>query len=171
MPCALTKGFTLDCKDGVGGIVEVKIKAYSPADLANITPQTDGSVTIATAAQTGWYRYELNKETGTLEEKLTANPETRSYGYEQTLKFPLYNLSRDKQTELQLVAKNRLWIAVKTSGGTCWLLGYDLGADLTESVGSTGKSFTDKNGYDITFVSKQKVQMLDCTTAYANLTQ
>lgn len=169
MPCSLTKGFNLDCKDSVGGIIEIKIKAFSPADLANFTVNTDGSVTISTAGQSGWYKYELNKENGTLEEKLTTNIENRSYAYEATVKFSLYNLSKDKQIELQLVAKNRLWVAVKTQEGTAWLLGYDTGADLSEVIASTGKALTDKNGYDVTIVSRQKVQMLDCTANYNSL--
>lgn len=171
MPCALTKGFPLDCKDAVGGVVEIKIKAFSTTNIADFVPQTDGSVTIAAASETGWYKYELNKEDGTLEEKLIAPVANRTVSYEQTLKFSLFNLSKDKQTELRLVAQNRLWIAVKTASGTCWLLGYNLGADLVESNATSGKSLQDKNGYELTFSCKSIIPMLDCTTEYNNLVQ
>jgi len=168
MPCLLTKGFTLDCKD-IGGVLEIKVKAFSPADIADITPQTDGSVTITVSAQTGWFKYELNKEQGTLEEKSPISVENRSVAYEQTIKFALYNLSKDKQVELDLLAKNRLWVAVKTTNGTAWLVGYDLGADVTELAKSTGKALTDRNGQDITIIGRSKTPMLDCTTNYGSL--
>lgn len=170
MPCALTKGFSLDCKD-VGGIVEIKIKAFSPSSLSDFAPQTDGSVTIAVTSETGWYKYELNKENGTLDEKQTVSVENGTVAYEQTVKFSLYQLAKDKQVELNMLAKNRLWVAVKTQSGTCWLIGYDMGADVTETTRATGKALTDKNGYEVTIVAKSKTYMLDCTTEYDNLTQ
>lgn len=169
MPCALTKGFTLDCKDGVGGVKEVKIKAR-PDDLSAITVNTDGSATIGVGLRTGWYTYELNKEDGTLEEKQSLNPANRTIAYDVTLKFSMFNLTKDKQTELQLVAKNELLVAVKLNDGSAWLLGYDLGGDLTERNYISGKAIVDKNGYDVTILFKGLRPILDITTDYSTLT-
>lgn len=172
MPCALTKGFTLDCKT-TGGIVEIKVKAM-PSSLTGIVVNTDGTATFPAPPDPltkQWYTYKLEPQMGQLDEKLSANPSNRAYSYEQTLKVPLYVLSKDKQTELKLVAQNDLLIAVKDNNGNAWLMGYSTGADLTEAIGTTGKAFEDKNGYELTFVCKNTLHLLDITTSYNNLTE
>jgi len=69
MPCALTQGYTLDCKDSLGGI-----KAVWLINHANVTAVTEASgivSAITKAANKVFYKYELVKNTGSLTETVT----------------------------------------------------------------------------------------------------
>lgn len=173
MPCSLTKSFSLDCKNGVGGVKEIKVKVM-PSSLSGLTLNTDGSLTFPAPPDPltkNWYTYQLNKEDGVFTEELEKSIPNRTIQYKQTLKFSMFNLTKDKQTELKLLAQNDLLVAFKLNDGTCWLIGYNVGADLTGYSYNSGKTYIDKNGYELTISCNSNIQVLDITTEYDDLTE
>ena len=61
MACALTQGYTLDCRDSLGGLTEVYF-----IEASNITSYTEASGVITAlvkAAGKRFYKYELVKGT------------------------------------------------------------------------------------------------------------
>ena len=94
MACALTQGYTLDCKDSLGGITEVYFMAFQ--DVASTT-EASGVITALTK-DTGkrFYKYELTKGTSVLTENVNSNVQngTLYYTPELTIILVLRNRLR-----------------------------------------------------------------------------
>jgi hypothetical protein len=159
MSCNLTQGFNLDCQNGFGGAKEVYVMEF--ANATTITP-TAGIITVLTKA-TGkkFWKYNLIAQTGEAEEAFTRNRENGTQMSKQTVKFPINKMTTSVRNELLLLAQNFLLIVVVDRNGTGWLYGYDNGMMLETTGAKTGRSLTDRNGYELVFTSDEK------TLAYA----
>lgn len=157
MPCALTKSFDLGCKELAGGVAEFKVLAIPSAGLASAdyTIGTNNEVTISvTAKAAGWKRYQLRQEVAALTETINANPQSATLWYQDEFKFSLENFDSSTSQELDLLAKNRLLVAIKTNAGKVFLMGLFKGADVTTGSGQTGTAYGDKYGYEMTMIYK-----------------
>ena len=155
MACTLTQGVSLSCKDAMGGISEIKIKALTsvPAGLT----VTGGQITLTDT--NGWFTYQFEKETGNLNEVANINIQNGTLYYTQTLTIKIHDLSSALQQELYNVAQGRLLIACKDNNGNAWLLGSETYAEMTANNATTGTAFADMNGYEITFTAHSKAPM------------
>lgn len=170
MACALTSSFPLDCRDGVGGVLEIKVKAHPGiATIASDFTDTSGTVAIASGSRTGWYKYSLEKETANLTEKTTIDIPQGTVFYEQDLKIILNKLSTKLRNELQLLAQQRLVFAVRDLNNAYWLVGMDYGADLSEASSMTGTARGDRSGYELSFKAKEKNPIYTITSATYDL--
>lgn len=154
MACALTGSQPRDCKDGVGGVKEVKIKVL-PSALTGYT-LTSGVVTFAGAALSGWATYNFEKETANFVNTITHSEQNGTTFSDQTGVVMMNKLSARLNLELNLQAQNRLQIAVKYEDGTYFLFGYENGMYITTAAGESGTAFGDRNGYTINYVGKEK---------------
>jgi hypothetical protein len=151
MACELSTGFTLDCKDGIGGIKKIIL-------CDTVDPQGfsfDGSevVTAIVGPTSGdLYTYELPTQTGSFEETINFNRDAGTIFYTQTVNVMLNKLSYQKRLELQAVAQARPIIFVNDSNDNWWAVGYEYGADLSTSTAGTGATLGDMNGYTLSFV-------------------
>lgn len=155
MACILTQGVSLSCKDAMGGISEIKIKALNsvPAGLE----VTSGQITLTDT--NGWFTYQFEKETGNLTEAANINTQNGTLYYTQTLTIKIHNLSSSLQEELYNVAQGRLLIACRDNNGNAWLLGSETYAEMTANNAATGTAFADMSGYEITFTANSKAPM------------
>ena len=167
MACALTGSQGLDCKDSIGGIKELKIKAHPGlAEIeANFT-QTSGSVTvIASGSRSGWYTYQMEKEQGSASDNPQPVPANGSLWFSQELKLILNKMSARLNYEIQQLGKNRLIIAVRDMNDRYFIIGLKYGADLTTATATTGAARGDRNGYDLTFIAKEDLPTQDISAA------
>ena len=166
MACALIGGISLPCRDGVGGILEVKVKIHQGFDTAeaNFT-ETSGVVAIASGSRSGWYTYNLAKETASLTEKTSVNVQNGTVQSEVDLKVIFNKLSAQIRNEIKVLAQNSLVFAVKDLNDVIWLVGTYYGADLMDSTAGTGTSRADRSGYEVSFKAKEKHQMLTISEA------
>lgn len=157
MTCTLTQGVSLSCKDAMGGISEIKIKALTtvPAGLQ----ATSGQITLEAPMLDGWYTYQFEKETGNLTEAANIYTQNGTLYYTQTLTIKIHDLSSSLQEELYNVAQARLLIACKDNNGNAWLLGHETYAEMTANNAGTGTAFADMSGYEITFTAHSKAPM------------
>lgn len=154
MACALTQGYTLDCKDSVGGLKTAWIAALE--DLATVT-EASGVVTAITMDPSKvFYKYELVKESANFAEAVTANVQNGTVFYAQTLELILNKLQVNSRNEILLLAKNRLAIIVEDNNGDKWFLGRQQGLDLTGGGSASGTAFGDRSGYTLTFTGNEK---------------
>jgi hypothetical protein len=154
MACALTQGYTLDCKDSLGGI-----KALWLISHANVTGVTEASgivSAITKAASKVFYKYELVKNTGALTETITASVENGTVFYAQELSVVLNKLQANTRNEILLLAKNTLMAVVQDANDKYWLLGRYQGLDVTGGTAATGTAQGDRNGYTLTFTGGEK---------------
>lgn len=156
MPCALTGSQALDCKDGIGGIAEIKIKAL-PSDtvISSDYVVTSGTVAIGAGSRSGWYTYSLEKETSSINDDPQPNQQNGTLFFQQTIKLIMNKMSARLSHEVSLLAKNRLQFAIKDMNGVYWLYGMKYGMDMQPSVAGSGVARGDRSGYDLTFLGKE----------------
>jgi hypothetical protein len=154
MACALTQGYTLDCKDSVGGLTAVY---FAPWEDLNVVTQASGVVTALTM-DTGkkFYKYELVKESSNFAEAVNTNVQNGTVFYTQTLEVILNKLQVNTRNEILLLAKNRLAVIATDNNGDNWFLGIAYGLDLTGGGSATGTAFGDRSGYTLTFTGNEK---------------
>ena len=171
MPCALTRSEIFDCRDSVGGIIEFKVKVMpSSATLASNYTLTSGVVTIASGSQTGWYSYEVEKETSSFSETATGDEQNGTIFYSQELKIIVNKLRANMRNELKLLGQNRLQIVIKDKNKNYWLAGYEFGCTLSTSSNTSGTAAGDRSGYEMTFIAKEIEPHVNLSAAtYATL--
>jgi hypothetical protein len=150
MACELTTGFTLDCKDGVGGVIEIVLADY--LSLNDFTFNATEEVTAINGYTiSDLFTYSLPTQTASFEETINFNRDNGTVFYTQTVNVMLHKLSSAKRLELQSVAQARLIVFVKDSNQNWWAVGYENGADLSTSTASTGTALGDMNGFTLAF--------------------
>jgi hypothetical protein len=149
--CELSSGFTLDCKDGIGGIKQIVL--VDKTEVSSFSLDANEIVTAINGPASGdLYTYELPTQTGSFEETINFNRDNGTVFYTQTVNVMLQKLSSAKRLELQNVAQARVIVFVEDTNGNWWAVGYEYGADLSTSTAATGAVLGDMNGYTLAFV-------------------
>lgn len=154
MPCALTQGYTLDCKDSLGGI-----KAVWMIESGNVTAVTEASGIVSAITKSAgkvFRKYEMVKATGSLTETITASVENGTVFYAQELSIVLNKLQANTRNEILLLAQNTLMVVVQDANDKYWLLGRTQGCDVTGGTAATGTAQGDRNGYTLTITGAEK---------------
>jgi hypothetical protein len=150
MACELSTGFTLDCKDGIGGIKQIVLLEQNL--VTGITLDASEIITaIAGPVDGDLYTYELPTQTGSFEETINFNRDNGTVFYTQTVNVMLHKLSSAKRKELQTVAQARVIVFVLDTNGNWWAVGYEYGADLSTATAATGTALGDANGFTLAF--------------------
>lgn len=156
--CSLIGSIQRDCRDGNGGVIEIKVKVLpSLTTIAADYSVTSGTVTIASGSQSGWYTYYLEKNTAIFNEVDTNSRENGTSDYAQEMKIIFNKLSVAIRNELQVLAKNDVQIAVRDRNDSYFLMGYEFGAFLESATATTGTVGTDRSGYEMTFKANERV--------------
>lgn len=151
MPCVLTQGFTLDCRDSIGGVKAVWFIAH-----ANVTTVTQASGVVTAITDTSnWYKYNLIKNTASLTENVTGTVENGTVLYAPELNIIINKMQANTRNELLLLAQNSLMAIVQDQNNKYWLIGLQNGVDLTTGSATTGVAGGDRNGYSLTFTGTE----------------
>tara|TARA_R110002153_G_scaffold229388_4_gene382489 strand:+ start:175 stop:717 length:543 start_codon:yes stop_codon:yes gene_type:complete len=156
--CDITSGFTLGCRDSVGGITNLYILSGS---IDSVVDVSEGL--ISTISGSGeFYKFELFRQTSDFSEGITSTPENGTVFYEQTLNAVFFKLQSSTRNQVKVLAQNpNLKVIVETNNGSVdgvgryWLLGEDRGMQLLSGTGATGTAFGDLNGYSLTFTGQE----------------
>ena len=149
MPCVLTQGYTLDCKDSIGGIKAAWFIATG--DVSAVTEASGVVTAITKAAGKVFYKYNLVKNSGTLAENVNASVQNGTVFYAQELTIILNKMQANTRNEILLLAKNNLITIVQDGNDKYWLLGKTNGLDMTGGGSASGTAQGDRNGYTLTF--------------------
>ena len=150
MACELSTGFSLDCKDGIGGIKQIVLVDKTEVDSFGFDAD-ENVIAINGPAGGDLYTYELPTQTGSFEETINFNRDAGTIFYTQTVNVMLNKLSSPKRLELQSVAQARVIVFVEDTNGNWWAVGYEYGADLSTATAATGAVLGDMNGYTLAF--------------------
>lgn len=146
MACLLTQGFTLDCKDAVGGIKSIHLISWTASKFT----AASGEVTATTVASGSVFTYELPKATGSMTATTNVSVENGTTFTQTDVAFKLRRLSTTKRNEMKLLAQGRCYCIVKNNNDEYWLVGNEYGCDVTALVANTGTAMGDSNGYEVT---------------------
>jgi hypothetical protein len=154
MSCALSQGYTLDCKDSLGGIKAAWFIAHS-----NVTAVTEASGVVSAITKSAgkvFYKYQLVRNTSSVTENITSSVENGTVFYAQELSIILNKMQANTRNEILLLAKNNLMAVVEDANGKYWLLGEGNGLDLSGGNSGSGTAQGDRNGYTLTFSGGEK---------------
>lgn len=165
MPCALTSGYTLDCKDSSGGIVEIYF--IEKGNLSTVATASGVVTGITKASSKRFWKYELPKETGSLQETINGNIQNGTVFYASELKLVVNKLSVAVRNEIKLLAQNTLVAVVKDNNAKYWMVGKNRGIDLTGGTLGTGTAFGDRSGFDLTFGGSEPEPMFEVDSTVA----
>ena len=160
MPCVLTQGFALDCREGIGGLKEVYV-----IELANVATVTESSGTVSAITKSvgkRFWKYSLVRETASAVETINGNTQNGTIFYDQTVTVVLNRRQASVRNEVILLAKNFLMMVgvenqQSASGiNRAFLYGRRQGLQLLTGESTTGTAWGDRNGYSLPFNGKEE---------------
>ncbi len=170
MPCALTTGFTLDCKDAIGGVKSVRLTTLAEYEaLAAVV--ANGKVSSWGSASTVFFKYDQLKETSSMTETINASAQNGTVYYTPEVTIVMSKLESDRRNEIKLLAQNRLVAIVETNDETprFFVVGVTTGLEVSAGTSATGTAYADLQGYNITLSGMEAAPMLQLDPADATL--
>lgn len=162
MACALTVGYSLGCRNSVGGVEWVSFLAY----------ENKGTVTAASGTVTAWtvgggqfFKYQQEEEVSEATSTETLSRPNGTIFYAEEVKLAINGLTAPLRQELKLLAQNRLIAIVKMRDGQSWAFGLDYGLMKSAQASKSGLAFGDRNGYEITFSGNEANDIQLVTTS------
>ena len=166
MPCALTTGYRLGCRESVGGIKTIYFAEASTItgigfSAGNRSTGIVTGVSFAGALVSGWYKYDMPKAGAQFTETLTGSQENGTIFYAVTLQIIMNRLKTLVRNELRLLSQGRVYAIVTDRTGTNWFLGANNQLEATAGTNGTGAAMGDRNGYDVTFSGMEEEPMFE----------
>ena len=163
MACDLIKGYSLGCRDGVGGLVTLWFAQYDEATLT----LSGGEVTDLEMGSAHIHGYTMHRGVGSISEAITGSSENGTVFYTQTATLKFNKLRKEYQNELKLIAQQRLVIFAELnelddSGvRTVMCLGAHNGCQLVSGTNTSGQGLGDFNGYEWVFEAQEPMPMYE----------
>jgi hypothetical protein len=152
MSCLINNGYSLGCKDSLGGVSQVYLSSFSGA--TSFTYDADDVITGVTNANT-FYTFEQRQEQAEFVQTGNHSIENGTNFWEQVVSLIFTKNTADLRNTLKLLSQSTLFVIVKDQNGTYWWIGEQNGADLTASTASAGKAFGDLNGVTVSITAKE----------------
>ena len=166
MACNITLSEqNLDCRDSMGGIVEV----YALADRGDIISinETSGSTGMISGftleAGSAFVTYKLRKNTGSLVNTYNISEENGTTFVRSELTLVFHKMDTSKRLEISALAIGNMAMIVKDSNGKYWFLGKDEPVTMASGTSQTGVAKGDKNGYDVVLACEGKQEPWEVT--------
>lgn len=159
MACALTQGYTLDCRDNIGGAKAVWLIEF--ANVSGVTSSAGLVSVVGKANNKRFWKYEQIRGNAEAKEDIEANEGNGVVVYNQTLTIILTKLQASLRNEIVLLAQNNLIAVVQDRNDKYWLYGWPEPLILATGGAGTGKAGTDLNGYTLNFTGQQPTLALE----------
>lgn len=158
MACAITSGYTIDCRDAMGGLKEIYIANYNDIDQnALATGVVSGVVTgITKLSGKKFYKFQQLAQTASASETITGSDENGTVFFGQSIEMFLLKMQAATRNQVLLLAQGRVIVVTVDRNGTAFLYGRELGLTLNTGTGESGKAFGDRNGYVLTLTGAEK---------------
>lgn len=154
MACVLTNGYTLGCRDNIGGVQEIYIGEYN-GDSLTYTFGTDNIIGTFSGATVSFYSFEQEIETASYTENGVFSTENGTAFYEETLTLTLHKLDASLRNKILLMGQGKWRIIIKDQRGVYHLMGKQNPVRVSASTPGVGKAYGDLNGAVITFMGKE----------------
>lgn len=163
MACAITSGYSIDCRENIGGVSAVYI-----AEFGNITSyaEVSGLVTgITKAAGKRFYKFEVPRATANTSSNATASEENGSVFYTHQVVLPLNKRDSTTANVVRTLAKNKLMVVTLDMDGNYRMYGGDHGLYLASTESGSGTAAGDRNGYNITLTGVEPDDFLQVSAS------
>ena len=152
MPCNISKGLQLQCKDSVAGIQAVYFINYQNLAVTESVDQVVTGMGSVTA-----YKYEVKGANNNLQDNINSSRDNGTTFFEQVVNVQFQKLSASTNNELKLMAYGRPQMVVHTYAGDAFLVGKNNGMELTAGSIQTGTALGDLYGYTATFTGQEQL--------------
>ena len=154
MSCVLTNGYTLGCRDNIGGVQTVYIGEYNGDDLT-YSFTASNVISAFGGATVSFYTFEQEIETGSYTENGVFSTENGTSFYEETLSITLHRLDATLRNQILLLGQGKWRVIIKDQRGVYHLMGKQNPVRVSASTPGVGKAYGDLNGAVITFLGKE----------------
>ena len=169
MPCVISTGRLISCKDKVGGIKTVWFMNY--ADISQditVDPTTHALTDIGVQTV---YQYDVQPETASMSITISQSKENGTTFYDQSCEVVLHKLTPEDEDNVRLLTWGRPIIFVLDQNNQMFMLGAENGCSASGTIQS-GTGFGDMSGYQLSFNGKEQqayYQFAAGATPFANL--
>ena len=163
MACAIVSGYTIDCRESVGGIDAVFF-----AEFGNVTILDASGIVTGITKVTGkkFYKFEIPTKSSAV---ASSNPmgsiENGTLFFEQTLDFPINKRDATTRNIITTLSKNKVVAVTLDKDGTYRMYGKQFGMYLGGSTGTSGAAAGDAQGYVLKFEATEKEDFFEVTNA------
>jgi hypothetical protein len=172
MPCDITSGFQLGCRDNTGGLKSIYILSGSITSISG----SQGLITSISGSGV-WYEFQLFRQTSNYSEELVATPENGTIVYNQTCNAVFFKMQTSVRNQVRVLAQNpNLAIIIETQNGSetgaarWFLMGQVNGSQLLSGTAQTGTAFSDLNGYNLVFSGNEPNPASEVSGSASNFT-
>ncbi len=155
MACALYAGYTIDCRDAVGGLDAVYF-----IDFAGVSTMTDASGVITAITKTTgkrFWKFDVpTKSTANATSNPVGSTENGTLFFEQFIDLPINKRDATTRNIVTVLAKNKVIAVTKDKDGTYRMYFKVNGGYLGQSTGQTGAAAGDANGYILKIEGQEK---------------
>lgn len=155
MPCNLIAGYTIDCREAVGGIDAVFFIEH-----ANITSfgESSGTITAMTKASgKRFWKFEVpSRSTANASSNPVGSTENGTLFFDQTVTLPVNQRDATTRNIVTALAKNKVIAVTKDKDSVFRMYFKGYGGFLEGGTGQTGAAAGDANGYVLPFVGQEK---------------
>ena len=171
MPCAITSGYTIDCRENVGGIQAIWLidtrNLYDASGNTRVT-ESSGTVTAMTKATgTRFYKFEVPRGTAVASTNMTGSMENGTVFYTHSLTFPINSRTATVRNIITTLAKNRLTFVTLEMDGVYRMYGQGYGLMMDSTTNSSGTAPGDRNGAELVFSSMEISDFLVVSSSVA----
>lgn len=167
MPCLITSGYSLQCRDNIGGVQNVYIGTFNGSSLTYTVSGTNSQITAFGGATTSFYTFNQPLETASFEQAGNYSTENGTSFYTQTVNITLQKLTSTSASLVNALGQGTWRVIVLDQNGIYWLIGAQNGARVSAATPNTGKALGDLNGTVITFEAKEAITAYQVTSAAA----
>ena len=168
MSCVINSGYSLQCRDNLGGIQKVFIGEYTGDDLSYTFGTDDIIGTFSAVGVTpSFFEFEQEIEVGSYQEAGQFSTENGTSFYEQTLEITLQRLDAVVRNQIKVLGQGKFRCIILDQNGRYWLMGAQNPVRVSAATPGFGKAYGDLNGAVITFTGKEPVPAYEVTEAAA----
>jgi hypothetical protein len=157
MPCLITAGRNIDCKNQLGGIRKVYIQNYVDIPAQTGFTATGNTISIVTSgADLSVYEYRLRPELSNFDISISTDINNGTYYYSQKLTIVLQTPDATDIAEVQNLTYGRPNIWVLDNDDQLYLLGARNGMDVTSGSFASGTAMNDMKGITLEFTGRER---------------
>lgn len=166
--CVLSLNQLRGCRESIGGDSQFFIAKREDIDIANITVDGNGLITLippTVALATPLFLFEQRQEASSTTTTITASEENGTVFYETDIVFALYKRQQETRNEIKALAALGAFIIEQDNNGEFIVYGTERDVILDTGTIMSGQAFGDKNGYDVTMKAKESIPGVHTTLA------
>ena len=168
MSCVINSGYSLQCRDNLGGIQKVFIGEYTGDDLSYTFGTDDIIGTFSAVGVTpSFYEFDQEVEVGSYQETGQFSTENGTVFYEQNVEITLQRLDAAVRNQVKILSAGIWRILVLDQNGRYFYIGAVNGCRVSSATPGVGKAYGDLNGAVLNFLSKEKFPAYLVTEAAA----